>query len=263
VRNRPARRLLIMVMAGALLVWLHSLGWLGPVESGLERALSPVGGLFAGVGSRTGNILHLAGQIKNLADDNARLERDNAQLRARLSDDAEIRQQNDTLRKQLGFSSQTPGRLLPATVIGYQPDSFRQFITINQGRDQGVKEGMAVVSEGSLVGRITDVTSTTAKVFLVTDPNFRLSAFDQATRATGTIHGQIGMGLIMDKIAQTDQIAAGDTIITSGLGGDVAKGIIIGQVESVSQQETGVFQTAQVVSALKFSRLELVFVVVQ
>jgi len=237
------------------------MGWLRPAESVLARVLNPVGGGFARVGARAGNYLSTIGQIRDLAADNARLEHENADLRKRLSDDAEIRQQNDVLRKQLSFTSQTPGRLIPAVVTWYQPDSFRQFITINQGQAQGLRIGMAVTAEGTLVGRISDLTDTTAKVFLVTDPNFRLSAMDQTTRATGTIHGQIGSGLLMDKIAQTDQLAPGDTIVTSGLGGDVAKGIIIGRVESVNQQANAVFQTAQVVSALKFNRLELVFVV--
>lgn len=96
---------------------------------------------------------------------------------------------------------------------------------------------------------------------MLTDPTFRVNGLDQETRASGTVHGQIGTGLVMDKIAQSDSVKPGDTIITSGLGGDLPRGLILGQVESVQTSDNAVFQSAQLTSDLKFNKLELVFVV--
>lgn len=264
MRRRVAgRRLMILMGLGLALVLANSKGWLGPGKTLVMVVMQPAAKAFGGAGSGLGVWLDTVGDLRNLASDNARLEREVAELRQRLSEDAELRQQNEALKKQISFSEAQPRRLIPAEVIGYQPDNFRQFITIRQGSRDGVAVGMAVISEGSLVGRVSDVTATTAKVFLVSDPNFRVNGIDQETRATGTVRGQIGSGFIMDKIAQNESIKPGDTIITSGLGGEVPKGLIIGRVESVNQRDNAVFQSAQIGSSLKFSRLELVFVVAE
>jgi rod shape-determining protein MreC len=66
----------------------------------------------------------------------------------------------------------------------------------------------------------------------------------------------------MDKIPQDQAMTPGDTIITSGLGGDIPKGLIVGTVQSVNRSDNEVFQTAQLASPVKFNKLELVFVVV-
>ena len=140
-----------------------------------------------------------------------------------------------------------------------------QFLTIGRGSADGIRPGMAVVTSGTLVGTVQEVSPSTAKVFLVIDPSFRVAGIDQdqPDRPTGTIHGQIGSGLIFDKIAQNQTVKPGDTVITSGLGSDIAKGIIIGKVQTVDKRENGVFQSAQVSTDIAFSKLEIVYVVVR
>jgi rod shape-determining protein MreC len=261
MRRKSRRGVMAAVTGGVLLVIAGALGWLAPVKSATGYLLGGAAGSFARAGSRTGNFLATVGSIKDLSSENAQLRAEVAQLRERLSEDAELRQQNEALRKQLSFGEAAPRQLIPAEVIGYQPDNFRQFLTIGRGSKDGLKEGMAVIAEGSLVGKVAEVTATSAKVFLVTDPNFRVNGLDQETRATGTVRGQIGTGLLMEKIAQSETVRPGDTIISSGLGGELPRGLIIGRVESVNQHDNAVFQTARIVSSLKFPRLELVFVV--
>jgi rod shape-determining protein MreC len=263
MRKRPARKILALLGLGAVLVLAGGRGWISPLERMTSFWFAPVGAQFGKVGRTIGDNWRVVTTARQLADENRRLGLEVAQLRQRLVEDVELRQQNEVLREQLGFVETVGGELLPAQVIAYQPDNFRQFLTIGRGSKGGVKEGMAVVAEGSLVGKISEVTDNTAKVFLVIDPNFRVNGLDQDSpqRATGTVRGQVGAGLLMDRIPQDQAVKPGDTVITSGLAGEVAKGLVIGRVESVNQQSNAVFQTAQLVSPLKFHRLELVFVV--
>ena len=253
--------MIAVIAAGIALVWVNQLGLLNPVKAVLSYALTPVQRLFAGAGSGVGGFFGTVTQIRTLADSNAQLEQQVGELHRRLSDDTELRRENESLRRQLNFGTTAVANLIPAQVVAYQSDNFRQFLTINRGSRDGLKEGMAVVSEGYLVGKITEVMPASSKVFLVVDPAFRVNAIDQTSRASGTIHGQIGNGLVMDKVAQSDTITVGDTIITSGLAGDLPPGLLVGQVESVSSKDNAVFQSAQVTSSLKFSKLELVFAV--
>jgi rod shape-determining protein MreC len=205
------------------------------------------------------------GNAGQLGAQNQRLKDQVAALQQQLSQDTETKSQNAALRAQLGVGGVDPDRLVAAEVVGYQPDNFRDFLTIARGSKDGISAGMAVVEQGELVGTIQNVGPHTAQVFLVIDPNFRVAALDQdqSDRPTGTIHGQIGSGLEMDQIAQNETVKPGDTIVTSGLGGSVEKGLIVGHVQTIAKQDNGVFQTAQVTSAIQFSRLEIVYVVVR
>lgn len=265
MRKRPGRKILVAVAMGAVLVVANSRGWLSPLRVVTGIVLGPVEGLFGGLGHGIANFGHLVITAKGLSAENTRLEAEVAVLKQKLAEDAQLRQENTTLRAELQFGEAVSKQLRPAEIVSYQPDNFRQFITINRGSRDGIKAGQAVISEGQiLVGRISEVTLTQSKVFLLTDPDFRVGAIDQDSpaRASGTVKGQIGAGLLMERIPQDQPVKPGDTIITSGLAGELPKGLIIGRVESINQKDNAVFQSAQIVSSIKFNRLELVFVMV-
>jgi rod shape-determining protein MreC len=262
-RTRASQRLLVIMAVGVFVVILGTTGLLRPVRSMVGVASRPFASVFGSVGNGVASFWQVVTSASGLAKENQELRSQVASLRQQVSQDAELHAQNEELRKQLGVGAVRADSLIAAEVIGYQPDNFRQFITIGRGSNDGLKNGMAVVSQGALVGTLQDVTATTSKVFLLIDPNFRVTALDQtaATRPSGTIHGQIGNGLVMDKIAQNEVIQPGDTVVTSGTGDEIPKGLIIGRIQTVDHQDNGVFQTAQVTSDITFNRLEIVYVV--
>lgn len=257
------RRILGLIVAGALLVGAQRAGWLSPLKVVADYTITPIGSFFAGLGRGADNWWETAGNLSRLAAENKRLERENTELRRRLSEADELKAENASLRRELNFSQGSPFKLLTAKVTAYQPDNFRQFLTLNRGSSDGVKVGLAIVSEGVLVGKISEVSRTSSKVFLLSDPDFRVAAIAQTSRASGIVRGQIGGGLLMDKIPQSDAIEVGDTVISSGLGGEFPGGLIIGRVESVDSAKGAVFQSARVSSSLRLSKLELVSVILE
>jgi rod shape-determining protein MreC len=62
-------------------------------------------------------------------------------------------------------------------------------------------------------------------------------------------------------IPQEEVVSVGDIVLTSGLGGLLPKGLVIGQVIEVEQREYETFQTATVRPAVDLSRLELALVI--
>lgn len=251
-----------MVLAGLLLVTMGAAGLLQPLRWAYDATLAPIGRGVAGLGSTTGEALGNIGRVKDLARENARLERENAQLRQRLAQDAETRRDNELLRKQLGLELAGTYKSVAAEVVAAQPDTYRQFITINKGSAAGLIKGQAVMSEGALVGILAEVQARSSRVMLVTDPQFKLTAKDQDTGAVGIAGGQLGGGLLLDKIGQTDTVKPGDTVTTSGLGGIIPAGLYIGRVESVNTRANVVFQSAQVETNIRVTDLRFVFVVV-
>lgn len=261
LKRRRNHRVAVIVVAGGLLVAAGSFGLLSPLGWVYDHTLVPVGRGLTTAGSGTGNFWHTLGQLQNLAADNSRLEQQNDQLKAQVAQMGAIKRQNDTLRQQLGLQITGASRTVAADVVAYEPDSYRQFLTINRGSKNGLANGMAVTSQGLMVGVLQNVASSSAKVMLVTDPQFKLAVIDQDTQAYGVVQGQLGTGLAMGQIAETDKIKPGDTIVTSGLGGAIPRGIPLGTVQAVNGAENAIFQGAQVATDVTPTHLQLVFVV--
>jgi len=259
--KRPNRRIGVIVGAALVVVVLGSLGGLSPVEWVFNHTVVPVGRSLTAAGTGTGNFFHTLGEVGSLASQNAQLQQQNASLTAQLAALGDVKQENADLRAQVGLSASAGWQVVGANIVAYQPDSYRQYITIDRGQDAGIKLGQAATSNGLLVGQVNQVNANTARVMLVGDPDFRLAVRDQDTGATGILQGQLGSGLVMDDISQTDQVHAGDTVVTSGLGGGMPPGIAIGRVETVNTAQNEVFQSAAVAPSADVSRLRLVFVV--
>lgn len=262
IKRRRSNRLYIALAIGGVVVIAGSLGLLGPVRWAYDRTVMPIGRGLSGLGSGSHGVLSELGQIGRLQADNKRLSRENASLRARLAGNAELARENEVLRQQLGLNVAVPRKQIAAQVVAYQPDSYRQFITINRGKRDGLVAGQAVTSGGMLVGTLSQVDNSTAKVLLISDPVFKLAGRVQASGATGIVQGQLGAGLVMTEIGQTDVVKPADTVVTSGLGGVVPEGIIIGQIQTVRSQQNGIFQTADIATEVKPTSLSIVFVVV-
>jgi len=261
-RRNLNRRIFLIVTAGAVLVIIGLTGAKGPLDWLYNVTLAPVSRSLAGMGSGISATMADVGRVSRLASDNAALARENAKLRQRLAADSETRHDNELLRQQLGLDVAGAAPQVAAEVVAFQPDSYRQFITIDKGSADGLKAGQAVLSEGVLAGLIASVTSHSAKIILVVDPEFKLAAKVQGSNmADGIVQGQLGGGLVMQKIDQTKQVKPGDTVTTSGLGGRVPAGLLIGQVQSVNNHINVIFQSAQISTPLEPSRLRFVFVV--
>jgi rod shape-determining protein MreC len=100
-----------------------------------------------------------------------------------------------------------------------------------------------------------------ARLLLLTDLASAVSALVQSSRSTGVVQGQGQRGLTMRYIEQSAQVQVGDVILTSGLGGNFPKGLVIGQVTTVSRSDVELFQEVQVQSAVNFDRLERVLII--
>jgi rod shape-determining protein MreC len=256
------RRIIIVVAIGALLVLAGAGGALGPIEWAYNHSLVPMARSLSVAGSGVGNFFGILGQVRNLSAENTKLEIENATLRGRLASSADALRENDALRRQLGLQEAGTPQQVGADVVAFQPDSYRQFLTINRGSRNGIKLGQAALNNGIVVGTISEVSSSTAKLQLITDPEFALAVRDQETGALGVMHGQLGGGLTIKDIAQTDTMNPSDTIASSGLGGVVPENLLIGQVLSINAQTGGIFKAAQVSTTLQAEQLRFVFVVV-
>jgi rod shape-determining protein MreC len=121
---------------------------------------------------------------------------------------------------------------------------------------------MPVVSGGPrLIGRVAEVGPRTAKVQLINDSNSSIAALLQNSRVTGLVVGQPDGSLHLEYLPQEEDISVGEIVLSSGLGGFLPRGLVIGQVTEVHQMDYELFQVAIVRPAVDFSRVELALVI--
>ena len=75
------------------------------------------------------------------------------------------------------------------------------------------------------------------------------------------MRGEYGLGIVLDLVAQTDAINNGDTIVTSGLGSNMPKGLLIGKIQELGTSADKLFQPALITPQIKYSKLDVVFVI--
>lgn len=237
--------LLVLVFAAAL-IFADSKGFLNDAKQVMYNVTAPVGVFFSENSNGASRFFGGLFSLGSLQKDNAQLKDQVNRLQAEVAQLSEAKKENESLKKELGFIKGNRFSYESTEVIAFDPAMLRGTVTINKGKKDGLAVGMAAISEGFLAGRISEVNDHSAKVQLITDPLSAIPAVLQSFNTSGIIRGEIGFGLILDKVPQGDPLQKGDLVITSGLGGEIPKGLIMGRVESVDNKENSLFTTANV-----------------
>ena len=198
---------------------------------------------------------------------------ENRLLKARLEEFAgvqaevtDLRSENEELKELVGKEEDLREyNPIQAVVIARNPDQWEEKIILNRGTNHGVKENMAVMTAGGLIGKVTIVTPTTSTVELVTtqNPNYRVSAMVLGEDDVfGLIEGYDAerRELLLKRIDFSVDLKEGDQVVSSGLGGIFPKGIVIGEITEVTIDEFGLTKLAYVKPAADFSMLNHVVI---
>jgi rod shape-determining protein MreC len=261
-RSNRGLYLFVSLLACAALIVASRSGLLAPLEDVLSTPLNAVAGVFNRVALNLNASAEDLAEIQELRRRNAELEEALAQFQAELVELREIASDHQRLTDLLEYTAAVQNQeTLAADVIGLDQSSVFRSITINRGTRDGVTIGMPVVTRQGLVGRVIQVSSTAARVMLVTETTSSVSARLQTSRAEGGVSGDPNGNLVMQMIPLDDTVREGDLVITSGLGGNFPPDIVIGQVTSVRPSDQGLSQEAQIRSLIDFDTLEFVLVI--
>jgi len=168
---------------------------------------------------------------------------------------------NRRLHTLLNFQQNTDEPLLPARVIGWDSSGLFKSITIDKGEHDGLAINMPVVNAEGVVGRVVSVCPGYSQVLLITDQNSVVDGLVQRSRGRGMLRGRGSSGCYFDYVVKTCEIEAGDTIVTSGMGGVFPKGLYLGTVANIRDVRSKLFKDVRVVPAVDFSKLEEVLIV--
>lgn len=165
----------------------------------------------------------------------ARLEREVAEARVRLAEQAALAEENARLKAMLALTQGDQRPVVVTRMIGSTSSSTRRFATIGAGTNQGVRVGMAVRSPLGLVGRVVETGSTSARLLLVTDTESSVPVRRASDGLQGYANG-LGDGTVQIRLSTTgiNPLKRGDAIVTSGSGGIYRPGEAIAVVTSLT-----------------------------
>jgi rod shape-determining protein MreC len=214
-----------------------------------------------------------ASDLIGAKSENADLKKQVEALRQKVIQEQTAVSENDRLRGLLDYvdGPKFPDGFVGVStrVVGRPPSAYSQEVLIAAGSSAGLERNDPVVTEDGLVGLVTDVTSNGAKVTLLTDQSSAVSAIVLESGAAGIVrHGPSdSSALILDRVGKDELVEAGNLVITAGwrsgkLESLYPRGIPIGTVKSVGQQDVDLYKRIQVAPLVSFDALADVIVLV-
>lgn len=235
------------------------------VEEWIGNIISPVQGVFS-----TG--VNALGEGFGALFNFGRINKENKELKQQLEElqgqVINLRLQRDeleelrALRFSLNYSEEDRQfQSLVANVIAKSPSNWFHVFTIDVGERDGVTKDSIIVASNGLVGKVYEVGGNWAKVVSIIDNNSSVSF--QVLRDNsiqGIVSGSISnelSGYLFDTMAD---VMVGDKLITSGVG-IYPKGILIGEVKSISQSGSQLMKNIEIEPAVNFKRITKVLVI--
>lgn len=250
-----------------LIFGLHFSGLLRPLENYLFLSIRPLSVLSHQAGvwlqgeTEAGLSLdELSSKLAATENKLARVTIDQAKLDL-------LVEENDKLRSQLNFLNNNEYRTLNANIIARQ-NLFNttlnaQDIIIDKGSQEGLSVGLGVINEaGIIIGKIVEVKDYSARVCLTTSADCQLAvAIMNEAKTIGLSEGELGLTIHINYIPQLEAINLDDIVITSGLGGSIPRGLVIGRVSQVNNQSNEIWQDVSIEPLASLRSLTVVSVV--
>jgi rod shape-determining protein MreC len=236
-----------------------SLTTISPLQRGAARAIKP----FRDAWHWVGDLFHAKSENAALKGEIAKLQLDDARYLT-------IQQENDQLRALLAFKRDRIFNagirdgltLIPARVIARSTNVWYSTVTIDIGQSAGVAVYDAVVNGQGLVGRVTAVTDNACQVTLITDQQSFVDSMVPPGGAQGLVAGSVTGDLTLQYVDKSEVIKVGQDVVTSGMRDSIfVRGIPIGVVTGVAQQDVELYQSISIRPLVDFHKLDFVMVV--
>lgn len=203
-----------------------------------------------------------------------RLKTENNDLKVKISDmeqqirdSAAANDENERLRRLLDLrEKRSDFELESASINSWGSSNWSSTFTISKGSSSGIELLDCVITEhGYLVGQVIKVGPATATVRTVIDTNMNVGALIDRTGISAVGSGDFEKmregKLKLTFIPDGAEILNGDTILTSGKGESIPKGLVIGKVTDAGLEPSALTQYAVISPSAALTELTQVFVI--
>ena len=237
-------------------------GIIGVLVTPVRTVTGAVGDFFSGIGNSLESGTELQRQLQEL-------EGKNAELMGQLVDYEEMKRENEQLKELVNLQEANEEMEFAfASVISRGNEPWSNTLGLDKGSIDGVKVGDPVITKDSfLIGHVTKVGATWCTVTTILDITTNVGARLSSSREVGVTEctaelSEKGLCSVSYLPAESG-VSRGEIVITSGLSGYYPEGLIIGEVESVSQADDGLSSEAVVRPAADVNEVKDVFVITE
>ncbi|MBW6505988.1 MAG: rod shape-determining protein MreC [Rhodobacteraceae bacterium] len=231
---RPVRRILVAAMAIVLaltfLVWRIDSPRVERFRAAFIDRFVPT---FDWAMVPVTKVLGMVGGFQSYAriyEQNQELRRELQQMKAWKEAAVQLEQQNAKLLAQNAVRLDPKLTSVSGVVLADSGSPFRKSVLLNVGARDGVVDGWATMDGLGLVGRISGVGRTTARVVLLTDSSSRIPVTIQPSGQRALLSGDNSTLPLIEFLENPEFVRPGDRVVSSGDGGVFPAGILVGQV---------------------------------
>lgn len=252
------RLVFFLIFSSLLLAFFDRRGWIKPLRNFGEKPFLWAEKKVYFLSRFSQQFLVYFSSKKKLAEEKEKLEEKLKNLAVEQNQLSSCLEENEKMRRLLGAPLPANWKFLPAKVVGISGK-----MRIDKGEKDKVEEGMMVVAENILVGKISQVMAESSLVDLPKSPGVKIPVIvrrpgGKGIQARGLLLN-FGENLLLDRVLQKEDIQAGDLVVTSGE--DWLADLLVGQIEEVLPKSAEIYQKAKVKPLFDYDQLQTVFVV--
>ena len=257
---------ILAFLIGVLIYQAASGSFASLPEAFVGTVVTPIVKVSTAISENVGGFFNNLLSAKDIEKENKELKAELSEAYEKLSEFEKYKNENKQLKEMLKIREEHPDyEMESATVIGRDSLSAFGKFTISKGSNSDIKVGYSVITNEGLVGIITHVGPTYSVVTTVLDPEINIGIYNSRTRETGVVSGSADLsskGKTKLKLLPRDTaLLSGDIIETSGIGSVFPAGILVGTVESINAENSGVSMYAEIKPIVDVTKVSDVVIV--
>ncbi|MGZ8550211.1 MAG: rod shape-determining protein MreC [Chitinophagaceae bacterium] len=151
-----------------------------------------------------------------------------------------------------------------AQVMYSTVNSDKNYVQVNRGANQGIKDNMGVFSsDGGLVGQVVNVSPNFSQVMSLLHVQNKVNVLVKKTKSSGTLSWdkRDPRFLTLINIPKSDSLIKGDTILTGNYSLSFPPGHLVGTIAEIIPDPSTNFYVLRIQAAANFQNLQQVMIV--
>ncbi|NLD87333.1 MAG: rod shape-determining protein MreC [Clostridiales bacterium] len=257
---------LLVIVAGMGIYSRVSAGSASPLHDIVNTILTPFRSLFTNAADTAESLRDYVSGYDELKAENEDLKAKLREAEAKIHQAEQVLEENRRLREQYNMQERNISYdLVSAEVIGVESGSWGATYTLDRGSRSGINVGDCVITSDGVVGFVTAVGTVWCEMETIISADTKAGAMVSETRDIGVAEGDFSLmreGVLkLSYLPKDNEIAIGNRVETSGLGGVYPKGLILGKVVSLGIEDHGISAYAIIEPAVNLNKLGLVYVI--
>lgn len=262
--------LLVIALLLALLVGISSAlmgGTADPLSNAATTITAPVRSLVSNVLDWAEGVYNYVFRYEELNTELDTLRKQVADLEAQLRESGEAARENQQLRQLLRLQEKHQDFVFEsARVTQRSTTNWESTFTLSKGSSAGVQTGNCVISEtGALVGVVEEVGLNYCRVSTVINTDIEMGGICVRTDCAGILEGDFALmsqgRLKLSYLPDDAQLRPGDQILTSGQGDIYPPDLVVGRVEELRSDPSGMMRYAVLKPQARLDSLVEVFII--